>query len=132
MSKEQPTFENSLPVALTDKEIIQHADEAADNAAEIAVKEQELATTKAHYKGVLAELDESLRSNLGFVRRKHETRTVMCEWRFDVPKKGEKSCFRLDTNEAFNVLEMTPEDLQGDLDMGDPVEEEAETAEAVH
>ncbi len=129
--KEQQQFESSLPVKLTDEEIIHYADEAADNAELITIKEQELARTKTFYKGELAELEESLRSNLGFVRKKRELRPVMCEWRLDTPEKGKKSCYRLDTNEAFNVLEMTAEDMQGDLDLNEADQEVAETAETV-
>ena len=111
----QLQFQESLPVKLTDKDLLEHASKAAIAREEISSIEADHKVVKEVYKDNLSFLESKLKRHLQAVRDGAEDRPVFCEWCFDSPTTGSKRLVRLDTGEIVREKAMEGEDLQGTL-----------------
>ena len=117
-------FEESLPVQLTQEELLEHGAEAAKAREEMSSAEAEYKVAKDVYKEDLSFLESKLKRHLQAISAGTEDRPVLCEWQFDVPTTGTKSLVRLDTVEVLREAAMEGEDLQENL----PLEPEPDAA----
>lgn len=108
-------IESSLPVELTDEELLQHGADAAHLAEEISDLEAAHKIAKEDHKDEVAGLARELKRHLRIIRVKEENRTVACTWEFDVPETGSKSLVRRDNLETVRVEVMEGDDLQPSL-----------------
>ena len=113
-------FEEHLPVALSDQELLEHGAEAAELAEGITTLEADFKIAKEDHKDEVTGLNRELKRHLRIIRGKEEDRPVPCSWEFNTPTKGSKTLVRGDNGETVRVEVMEDEDLQGTL----PLEEE--------
>ena len=116
---ETKNFEEHLPVALNDQELLEHGVEAANMAEGISDLEAAHKIVKEDHKDEVAGLNRELKRHLRIIRVGEEDRPVPCSWEFDSPDTGSKSLVRGDTGETVRVEAMEGEDLQPSL----PLEE---------
>ena len=109
---EQPQIEESLPVLLTDEELLEHGSEAAHLAEGISDLEAAHKIAREDHKEDVIGLNRDLKRHLRVIRDKKEDRPVPCTWAFDSPTTGSKSLVRGDTGETVRVEVMEGDDLQ--------------------
>ena len=112
---ERPQIEESLPVELTDEELLEHGSEAANLAEAISDLEAAHKIAKEDHKDEVAGLNSALKRHLRIIRVKEENRPVLCTWEFDSPETGSKSLVRGDNLETVRVEVMEGDDLQPSL-----------------
>ena len=110
-----PQFKESLPVELTDEELLEHGAAAAKAREKMSSIEADHKVAKEAYKDDLSFLESKLKRHLQAISAGEEDRQVLCEWQLDVPTMGSKALVRLDTGETVREAAMEGEDLQGAL-----------------
>ena len=108
-------FEESLPVQLTQEELLEHGAEAAKAREEMSSAEAEYKVAKDVYKEDLSFLESKLKRHLQAISAGTEDRPVLCEWHMHDPSTGNKSLVRNDTGATVREAAMEGEDLQGSL-----------------
>ena len=116
---EQPVIEVSLPVALTDEELLEHGAEAAKLAEGISTLEADHKSAREDHKEEVVGLNRELKRHLRIIRTKTEDRPVPCTWALDSPTRGSKSLVRGDTGETVREEVMEGDDLQSGLFSGE-------------
>jgi hypothetical protein len=109
--------ELQLRVDFTDPELLELGKKLGEATTELRQAKDEAkgisAQLKAKCDGIQARVDEmSNKLCCGYTMR-----NVACELRFDVPHRGMKSTYRLDTGELVGVASMTTSEMQGELEL---------------
>ncbi len=107
-----------LPVALTEREVLQRSYRLAAIEQELEQEEQALADAKARSKQLTERLELERHYLAMVVRNGQETREVEVEHRENW-REGIVECFRLDTGEQVEFRPMTPAERQRQLDLGE-------------
>jgi hypothetical protein len=107
-----------LPVALTEREVLQRSWRLAAIEQEIENHEQALAEAKRAAKDALDRLALERRHLATVIRTGQETREVEVEHR-DNWREATIECYRLDTGELVEFRQMSPSERQRALDLDD-------------
>ena len=101
------TITKLLPVIFTKDELL----ELAKKSMETTIAIDEIENSKSRLNGMYDEVkDISYKMKQGY-----EERTVACEVKFHQPHNGKKTVTRMDTGEIVEILNMTAEEMQEDL-----------------
>jgi hypothetical protein len=107
--------EMQLRVEFTHPEIVNLARRQAEAYGELSRAEEEKKAVTSQLKAKCDGLASKISELAGKITAGFEYRTVPCEIRFDDPKAGLKSTYRLDTGEVVNVDPMTLTERQAEL-----------------
>ncbi len=99
--------ERLLRHEFSDKEKLELGRELGDKLQEAAQIEADFTRVKGDFKAREAAVTASIGSLRDKVTSGYELRSTKCEWRFDEPKVGFKTLFRLDTDAAITTEPMT-------------------------
>jgi hypothetical protein len=108
------TIERAFDFPLSDMRLAEIANEMADNLERVKVLEDSFDAAKEAKKEVPALL-QHVRELGHYIKTGAESKMVTCEFRYDTPEPGVKQIVRTDTGGVVDTLEMTDEELQGDL-----------------
>jgi len=111
---------------LTRHELLELGEElarATDDLREIERRKKEVMADLA---ADLKRADGRVSMFAGKIKDKWEWRTVQCIAAYGVPRAGQKTLRRLDTNEEIETLSMTESEMQACLDFGTTAEGTAE------
>ena len=115
----RPTTEKrSFDVDISDQRLAEIAREIADNLETIQVLTTNLSEAKEAAKGIPG-IMKHIRELGTFIKEGAENITMDCRIVYDDPVPGAKSYYRPDTNELVDTKEMTGEELQGELSIGE-------------
>lgn len=109
----------SLPVDLTDQELLVRGAELAAAADRVRLKEEEIKEVRASMRADLDELELAHSELVKVVRNKRENRDVECRWEPDYARKV-WMLFRCDNDERVAVEAMSEHDLQTRIIYEDP------------
>lgn len=104
----------ALRCILTEAELLERGDQAANLSAEAGELEAERDSENKRLKGEIAQREDQVNLLLREVREKATTRPVECEIRLDFDSRQVETV-RLDTGEPFKTRPATKEELQGKL-----------------
>lgn len=111
--------EMQLRVEFNDRELVNLARRQAEACGELSRAEEEKKAVTSQLKAKCDGLSSKISELAGKITAGFEYRTVPCEIRFDDPKAGLKSTYRLDTGEVVNVDPMSLDERQADLPLTD-------------
>lgn len=114
MKNKNETVRN-LRVLYTDAERLDLGRKLAGAYQDIEQVNKDFDSVKADFKARITSHEAKITDLAGKVNNGFRIEEVKCEWRFDLPEKGKKSLYRLDTNELVETVEMTGADLQSQL-----------------
>lgn len=131
------TTERSFDFPLSDQRLAEIAREIADNMERVNNLEESFDAAKEAKKEVPALL-QHVRELSHFIKTGAENKNVVCTIEYDKPDPGLKQIIRTDTGEVVDTMEMTGEEMQGELSIGedgdlrlpDPPKEEGNTDES--
>jgi hypothetical protein len=109
--KPVPT-ERMLRHDFTDKETLALGRELSEKLSERSQLEADLNRVKGDFKARDAALEAKILSLRDKVNTRYELRTTKCEWRFDDPKPGFKTIYRLDSETPIETEPMTEAEKQ--------------------
>lgn len=103
-------IERELPCHLTEDEKSERAHDLALNVAEYNKIDDERKASAQEFNDKLKKLDTDQRKLARIVETGLEDRTVVCEWRYNTPRRGQKTLVRLDTHDdvqtdAMNIYD---------------------------
>ncbi len=104
----------SLPVKLTQEELVASAKELAKTTNELRDTEARKMEVTSQFAADLKKLKATTDSLSIKISNGYEYRDVECSWQFDY-KKDTKSLYRHDTGETVRTTQLTIEDRQGKL-----------------
>lgn len=96
-------------------EKIENAKQLAEALSESDRIDADLERVKADFKARTSTVEAKIGALRDKVTSGYEMRETKCEWRFDNPKRGKKTLYRLDTKEAVETVDMSEADKQGEL-----------------
>lgn len=109
-----------LRCLLTDEEKICAGKELAEATESIETLENDKAQIVADFKAKITAAQAQISVLSNKLRSGYEFRDVACELRYDVPAKGQKQVFRLDTKKVVETAPMTEEEKQRQLPLEEP------------
>lgn len=104
----------TLPVVLTNEELLTFSDTLAKTVQEKETITAEKKKVDAKYKSILDGLTMKVNELADMVESKKESRLVECEWRKDIEAQT-KTLIRLDTGEVVDVMAIDDNDRQEEL-----------------
>ncbi|MHB1051414.1 MAG: hypothetical protein ACYC09_15160 [Bacteroidota bacterium] len=108
------TIEQTFNFPLSDSRLAEIAREIGDNLERVKTLEEAFEAAKEAKKEV-PPLLHHVRELGHFINNGAETKPVVCFINYDTPEPGLKTIVRSDTNEIVDTLQMTGEELQGEL-----------------
>lgn len=108
------TIERSIEFPMSDGRLAEIAREISENLNEVNILEEQFEAAKEAKKAVPAKM-QHVRELGNYIRNGAERKDVICEILYDTPEVGVKQIVRSDTGEVVDTLEMTDEEMQGDL-----------------
>lgn len=108
-------------------ERLENAKQLAEALSESDRIDGELERVKADFKSRTTTVQAKIGGLRDKVTSGYEMRETRCEWRYDDPKKGKKSLYRLDTDTIVETVEMSEADKQGELPLPPPAEKPTQT-----
>lgn len=113
--KSSQKLQKELVCRLTTEEKSEFGRQLADLTQRKERLEDAKKSTASRYKAEIDACQTDINELSGKITLGTELRVVDCEIRFDDPRPGIKTTYRLDTGEVITSSNMTSEDLQGDL-----------------
>lgn len=114
----QVTIKKQFDIPLSDQRLAEIAREMADSLEKMQNLQDELAGAKEAAKEIPA-LMKHVRELGTFIKEGAESKMIDCRIEYDDPTPGVKSIYRSDTGDLVDTLEMTGEELQGELSIGE-------------
>lgn len=105
----------SLPVKLTDEEVMEKAKELAKLQQDKVSQEEQMKSAAATFKDRIASAQANINILSRDISNGYEYREVDCQWEYNWPI-GRKSLVRTDTMETVKTEEITASERQGRLD----------------
>ena len=127
-TKSEPTAPARKPVQTTrhlrhefdNTEKLENAKQLAESLMEANRIDADFDRVKQDFKARLSTVEAKTGSLRDKVSSGYEMRETKCEWRFDDPKAGKKSLWRLDVDELVETTDMNEADKQTELPLADP------------
>lgn len=116
----------NLRVDLTSEELLESGKQQADKSIQLRQVEERKKRVNDDIKSEMTALESELSQLASLISSGYKYEDVNCLEFFDDPKPGKKTIIRTDTMAVVSVENMTPMDLQRDLDLEDGAEVDAE------
>lgn len=116
MDKERVYIEKSLPVKLTEVELLQKAKELAKLQQDKVSSEEQAKSAAATFKDKIAGAQAAINILSRDISNGYEYRPTDCYWEMDYPAR-KKNLIRSDTGESIKTEEISASEMQKEMDL---------------